>query len=63
MHSCHLSHKHEQFLFKNTFSKFMIFKVKNTFEPNVLQIGYKKIIHSSNPFALLIINIKILSNF
>ncbi len=42
---------------KATFLKFMIFKVKNTFEPIVLKIGYKKKIINSNPLALLIINV------
>jgi len=35
MHSCQLSHKYEQHFVKATFSNFIIFKVKSTFEPNV----------------------------
>jgi hypothetical protein len=44
---------------KGTFSKSIIFKVKNTFEPNVLKwvINLKNI--GSNHFPLLIINVKI----
>ncbi len=38
MQSCPLSHKHEQFFVKTTFSNSIIFKVKNTFEPNVLEL-------------------------
>jgi len=41
----------------------MIFKVKNIFEPNVLKWVMKTIFINSNPFAFLIINVKILSNF
>ncbi len=48
---------------KTTFSKSIIFKVKNIFEPNVLKWFIKIIFIGSNPFALLIINVKILSNF
>jgi hypothetical protein len=38
-------------------------RVKNTFEPNVFKLGIKTIFSSSSPFALLIINVRILSNF
>jgi hypothetical protein len=48
---------------KTTISKSIIFKVKNTFEPNVFEWSIKIIFISSSPFALLIINVKILSNF
>ncbi len=37
MHSCSLSHKYEQLLM-TTFSKSVILRVKNTFEPNVLKL-------------------------
>jgi hypothetical protein len=46
-----------------TFSKFIIFKVKNMFEPNEFKSIIKIIVISSSPFALLIINVKILFNF
>ncbi len=58
MHSCLLSHKYEQFLFKATFSKSIIFKVKSMFEPNVLKLVMKKNFISSSPFALLITNVR-----
>jgi hypothetical protein len=58
-----LSHIYEQLFVKVTFSKSIIFKVKNTFEPNVLKWVIKKKFISSSPFAFLIINVKILSNF
>jgi hypothetical protein len=48
---------------KSTFSKSIIFKVKNTFELNVLKWIIKIIFISSSPFALLILNVKILTNF
>jgi hypothetical protein len=48
---------------KGTFSKSIILKVKNTIEPNVLKWVIKIIFMSSSPFAFLIINVKILSNF
>jgi len=48
---------------KTTFSESIIFKVKNMCEPNVLKwVIWKKFI-SSNLFSLLIINVKMLSNF
>ncbi len=47
----------------NTISKSIIFKVKNIFEPNVLKSIIKIIFMNSSPFAFLIINVKILSNF
>jgi hypothetical protein len=46
---------------KATFSKSIIFKVKNTFEPNVFKWVIKIIFINSSHFALLIINAKILS--
>ncbi len=58
-----LSHKHEQLFLEGTFSKSIIFKVKSTFEPNVFKAVMKTIILNSSPFAFLIINVKILSNF
>ncbi len=58
-----LSHKHEQLFVEDTFSKSIIFKVKSTFEPNVFKAVMKTIIFNSSPFAFLIINVKILSNF
>jgi hypothetical protein len=51
------------FFVKNTFSKSIIFKVKNTFEPKVFKSVLKIIFTCSNHFSLLIINVKILSNF
>jgi hypothetical protein len=48
---------------KATFSKSFIFRVKNTFEPNVFKWVVKTIFITSNPFAFLIINVKILPNF
>ncbi len=48
---------------KATLSKSIIFKVKNTFEPNVFKLVMKTIFINSSPFALLITNVKILSNF
>jgi len=48
---------------KVAFSKSIIFKVKNTFEPNVFKWVIKIIFISSSHFALLIINVKILFNF
>jgi hypothetical protein len=41
----------------------IIFKVKNTFEPNVLKWVIKIIFITSIHFAFLIINVKILFNF
>jgi hypothetical protein len=37
MHSCPLSHKYEQLFVIVTHSKSIIFRVKNTFEPNVFK--------------------------
>ncbi len=48
---------------KATFSKSIIFKVKNTFEPNVFKWIIKVVFITSSLFSLLIINVKILSNF
>jgi len=48
---------------KATLSTSIIFRVKNTFEPNVLKWIINISFMSSSPFALLIINLKILSNF
>ncbi len=42
---------------KATSSKSLIFKVKNTFEPNMLKWVIKRIFITSNPFAFLIINV------
>jgi hypothetical protein len=58
MHSCLLSHKHEQFVVKGTFSKLIVFMIKSIFEPNLLQLVIKKKFINSNPFAFLIINVK-----
>ncbi len=58
MHSCTLSHKYEQLLFKATFSKSIIFNVKSMFEPNVLKLVMKTLFINSNPFALLITNVR-----
>jgi len=37
IHSCTLSHIYEQLFIKATFTKFIILRVKNTFEPNVFK--------------------------
>jgi len=58
MHSCLLSHIYEQLL-----NESIIFRVKNTFEPNVLKWVIKIIFISLGILSLLIINVKILSNF
>jgi hypothetical protein len=63
MHLYHLSHKHEQLFVKGTFSKSINFKVNNTFEQNVFKCVIKLTFISWSTFALLIINVKILSNF
>jgi hypothetical protein len=60
MHSCTLNMK---FFIKDTFPKSIIFRVKSTFEPNVLKSIIQTIFISSSLFVFLIINIKILSNF
>ncbi len=51
------------FLLKAHFQNPYFFKVKNTFEPYVFKKGIKKFNISLNHFALLIINVKIFSNF
>jgi hypothetical protein len=48
---------------KATFSKSLILRAKNTFEPNVFKWVIKIIFITSNHFAFLIINVQILSNF
>jgi len=48
---------------KGTFLNSIIFRVKNTFEPNMLKSIIKMIFINLNPFALLIINVKFLFNF
>ncbi len=48
---------------KATFSKSIIWRVKFTFELNVLKWVIKIFFINWSPFALLIINAKILSNF
>jgi len=63
MHSSHLSYKYEHFFVEATFSKSIIFRVKNTLEPNVLKSIIINFFISSNPFTLLIIKVKILSKF
>ncbi len=57
MHSCPLSHIQTTFV-KATFPKSIVFRVENTFEPNVLKWVIKTIVINSSPFAFLI-----LSNF
>ncbi len=57
------SHIYEPTFVKATFSKSIIFKVKNTCEPNVFKWVTKNKFITSNTFAFLIINVKILSNF
>jgi hypothetical protein len=52
MHPCLISHKDEQLLLK------LHFQSQKHFEPNVLKWVIKTIFISSNPFALLIINIQ-----
>jgi len=63
MHSCPLSHIYERLFVKATFSKSIIFKVKKTFEANVFKWVIKNKFINSSPFALLIINVKILYIF
>jgi hypothetical protein len=48
---------------KATFSKFIIFRVKSIFEPNVFKWVIKANFISSSPSSLLIINVKIIYNF
>ncbi len=49
---------------QTTFSKSIIFKVKSTFEPNMFKWAINFFfLMSSSLFSLLIINVKILSNF
>ncbi len=48
---------------KVTFSKSINFKFKSTFELNVFNWVIKTTFINSSPFALLMINVKILSNF
>ncbi len=62
MHSCFLSHKYEQ-LSLETISKSIIAKVKSSFEPNMFKWVVKTNFIDSSLFALLIINVKIPSNF
>ncbi len=57
------NYKNDFFFAKNTFSKFMTFKAKNTFEPKMFKCVAKIKFANFNSFALLIINIMILSNF
>jgi hypothetical protein len=47
---------------ENTFSKFIIFKIKNLFETNVFKCVLKWISPTSSAFVFLIMNIKIHSN-
>ncbi len=60
MHSCPLIYIYIRTTFvKATFSKSIIFKVKNIFEPNVLKWVIKRIIINSSPLAFLVINVKV----
>ncbi len=63
MHSCPLSHKHETTFVKGTFSKFIIFKVKSTFNQMCSNWLYNKKSFVQSHFVILIIDVKILSNF
>ncbi len=63
MHWCPLSHKYEQLLLSPHFQNPYFFRVKSTFELVVIKSIIKIIFISSSPFALLVINVKILSNF
>jgi len=62
MHSCLLSHKYEQLLLKAHF-KIHNFQGQKHFWTKCAQMGYIKKFINSSPFALIIINVKILSNF
>ncbi len=53
VHSCPLSHNHEQILLKTHI------QIHNTFEPNVFKLVIKTNFINSIPFAFLIINVKI----
>ncbi len=59
MHSCSSPHKDEQIFVKTKSSKFIIFKVKNTFELIVCKCIVKNNSPTSIHFALLITNVKI----
>ncbi len=52
MHSCPSTHKDEQIFVKAKSSKFIIFKVKNTFELIVFKCIVKNNSPISIPFAL-----------
>jgi hypothetical protein len=62
MHSFLLSHIYEQLLLNPHF-KIHKFQGQKYFWTKCVQMGYKKNFINSIPFALLIINVKILSNF
>jgi hypothetical protein len=65
MHSCLISYIYIyiKLLLKPHFQNSLFFKVKSTFEPNVFKWIIKKKFINSSPFAFIIINVKILSNF
>jgi hypothetical protein len=62
MHLYLLSHKNEQLLLRHIF-KIHNFQGQFFFWAKCVQLGYNFFFIASNPFALLIINVKILSNF
>lgn len=57
MHSCSSPHKDEQIFVKAKSSKFINFKVKNTFELIVFKCVVKNNSPISIPFVLLIANV------
>ncbi len=57
-----ITYIYEQLFIKATFSKSIIFRIKNAFD-QMLKWVIKIIFISLSHFALLIINVKILSNF
>jgi hypothetical protein len=63
MHSCPLSHKYEQHLLKSHFWNIYNFYNQKHFWTKCVQLVIKRKFINSNPFAFLIINVKILSNF
>jgi hypothetical protein len=63
MHLCPLSHVYVNNFYWSTFSKPIIFRVKNIFEANVFKWVIKTNFINISPFAFLIINVKILANF
>jgi hypothetical protein len=61
MHSCLLSHKHEQLLLRTYFLN-PYFQGQKHFWAKCAQIGYNFIFYQFISFAFLIINVKIIFN-